>query len=324
MNAPPGFTLTQLIALLKKEQINHTIISSISQTPDQVYSLASIRNKTQNGIYYITDNHEAEWASISNSIILTNKDAAIPSSNNIVIVDNPQLVHYKLASIMEKKASPSIHPTSIIDCDAVISPSAHIGPFCVIGKCIIGDGVLLMGTITVNDGTEIRKNTVIESHSVIGARGMAWIWDDQGSRVMQPQSGGVIIEEDCIIGTGIAIVRGSLSENTIIGKGTVMAHGTKIGHGCIVGAHTHFANNVSLAGNATIGDRVFLGSGCVVSSNVTIGEGCIIGAGAVVHKSIPDTYCTIAGVPAVIIKRNNFESKPKGAPKPFYKKNTDE
>ncbi|HMT27869.1 MAG TPA: DapH/DapD/GlmU-related protein, partial [Bacteroidia bacterium] len=154
----------------------------------------------------------------------------------------------------------------------------------------------------------------------IGARGMAWIWDEDGERVMQPQTGGVIIEEDCILGTGIAIVRGSLSENTIIGKGTVMAHGTKIGHGCVVGQHVHFANNVSLAGNAILGDRVFLGSGCVVSSNVKIGEGCIVGAGAVVHKSIEENYCTVAGVPATIIKRNNFESKPKGAPRPFRSK----
>ncbi|MBL0339983.1 MAG: hypothetical protein IPP71_03135 [Bacteroidetes bacterium] len=63
-----------------------------------------------------------------------------------------------------------------------------------------------------------------------------------------------------------------------------------------------------------------MGSGCVVSSNVKIGEGCIVGAGAVVHKSIEENYCTVAGVPATIIKRNNFESKPKGAPRPFRSK----
>jgi len=324
MSTVTGFTLQQLIAFLKKEQIAHNITTSNSHPGDCVFALASLHHKTKNGIYFISGNHDEVISGISDSIVLTNQASGIASTNIIIVVENPQLVHYKLSAGLEKKAVPLIHPTAIIDPEAVISTSAHIGPYCILGKCIIDDGVVLMGTITVNDGTVIKKNTVIESHTVIGARGMAWIWDDEGNRVMQSQSGGVIIEEDCVIGTGIAIVRGSLSENTVIGKGTVMAHGTKIGHGCKIGAQTHFANNVSLAGNAIIGERVFLGSGCVISSNVIIGEGCIVGAGAVVHKSIPDTYCTIAGVPAVIIKRNNFDSKPKGAPKPFYKKNKDE
>jgi UDP-3-O-[3-hydroxymyristoyl] glucosamine N-acyltransferase len=131
--------------------------------------------------------------------------------------------------------------------------------------------------------------------------------------------GGVIIEEDCVLGSDISIVRGSLTENTVIGKGTVMAHGTKIGHGCKVGSYVHFANNVSLAGNCIISDRVFLGSACVVSSNVFLPTGCILGAGSVLNKSIEEEFVTLIGVPARVIKKNNFESKPNGAPKPFKK-----
>jgi len=320
----PGFTLRQLTDFLEQEHITYNVIRNVTKNADGTFTLCSTRNPKEKGLFYITGDPDKEINTIFNSIILVSREPLVTSENTIIIVEDPQLTHYKLALSRTVKPEPFIHPSAIIDPEAVISLSAHIGPYCIIGKCIIGDNVALLGTITVNDGTEIRKNTVIESHTVIGARGMAWIWDENGNRVMQPQHGGVLIEEDCIIGTGIAIVRGSLSENTIIGKGTVMAHGTKIGHGCKSGQFTHFANNVSLAGNANIGDRVFLGSGCVISSNVSIGEGCIVGAGAVVHKSIPDTYCTIAGVPAVIIKRNNFESKPKGAPKPFLKNKKDE
>jgi UDP-3-O-[3-hydroxymyristoyl] glucosamine N-acyltransferase len=285
-----------------------------------VFKPASIHNKILHGIYFFTGDQNLDLTGISQSIVFASHEPESESGNIIIIVSNPQLTHYKLAQIGEIKPQPGIHPTAIIDHEAVISPLAHIGPYCVIGKCTIEDNAVLMNTITVNDNCIIRKNTVIESHTVIGARGMAWIWDDQGERVMQAQSGGVIIEEECMLGTGITIVRGSLSENTIIGKGTVMAHGTRIGHGCLIGNHTHFANNVSLAGNVRTGERVFLGSGSVLSSNVFIGEGCIVGAGAVVHKSMPEPYCTIAGVPAIIIKRNNFESKPKGAPKPYQKR----
>ncbi len=316
-----GFTLTDIENFLKQSEFDYVLSGQTNLTKENYYILSSTRNKIECGLYYLSTASIDEAETISNSIIITDHQGIVPPGNIFIKVANPQLVHYKLALSIEEKVSPSIHPTAIIHPEAIISASAHIGPFCVIEKCIIGENVALLGHITINNNCEIKNNTVIESHSVIGARGMAWIWDEQGDRVMQPQTGGVVIEEDCILGTGISIVRGSLNENTIIGRGTVMAHGTKVGHGCVVGKNVHFANNVSLAGNANIGDRVFLGSGCVISSNVKIGEGCIVGAGAVVHKSIIDTYCTIAGVPATIIKRNNFESKPQGAPKPFYNKN---
>jgi len=173
--------------------------------------------------------------------------------------------------------------------------------------------------VVIEDNVILKKNSFIDSNSVIGAAGLAWIWDSNGNRIIQPQLGGVIIGEDCILATDVTIVRGSLSENTNIGTGTVIAHGTKIGHGSIINDHVHIANNVSIAGNANVGERCFLGSACVISSNITIADNCIVGAGAVVAKNVTENYVTLAGVPAKIIKRSNYEDKPKGAPKPFKK-----
>lgn len=313
------FTLKEIIQFLEKENISFEVRIGKGKFESEKFSLASTRNKIEFGIYFLDSSQHSQSGTIHNSIILTDQFDTKEGSNALIVVDDPQLTHYKLALSREEKIGAFIHPTAIIHKDAKISVSAHIGPYCVIGKCKIGEGVVLTGSVTVNDGSEIRSNTIIESQTVIGARGMAWIWDENGGRLMQPQIGGVIIEEDCIIGSGISIVRGSLSENTIIGRGTVMAHGTRIGHGSVVGKLVHFANNVSLAGNTNIADRVFLGSGSVVSSNVSISEGCIVGAGAVVHRSVEEKNCTLAGVPAVIVKRNNYESKPKGAPKPYNK-----
>lgn len=313
------FSIDDIKKYFDQRSIGFSIKGEANEVNAKTFQLASIHNKIKNGIYFIDSKNPDVASDIRNSIIITDQEVEAGQDNFYFITKNPQLAHYLLAGTLEFQASPSIHPTSIVHPEAEIAASVHIGPFCVIGKVKIEDHAALYGHITVNDNTFIGKNTVIESHTVIGARGMAWIWDDEGNRIMQPQLGGVIIEENCLIGTGIAIVRGSLSENTIIGSGTVMAHGSKVGHGCVVGKEVHFANNVSLAGNARIGDRVFLGSGCVVSSNVTVAEGCIVGAGAVVHKSVDEAYCTLAGVPATIIKRNNFEFKPKGAPKPFNK-----
>jgi UDP-3-O-[3-hydroxymyristoyl] glucosamine N-acyltransferase len=314
-----NFKISEIIDILKKFNYNFEILNKETDNNDIYYKLASVKNIIEKGLYYLTEKYMDQSLNIFNSLIITDTDNLTNLSNVYIKVDNPQLVHYKIALTVEEEFVPDIHPTAIIDKEAIIDSSALIGPYCIIRKCIIGEKVKLLGHITINDNVIIKSNTVIEGNSVIGARGMAWIWDENGDRIMQPQLGGVIIEEDCIIGTDITIVRGSLTENTFIGRGTIIAHGTKIGHGCQIGKEVHVANNVSLAGNAQIGERVFLGSGCVVSSNVHIPEGCIVGAGSVVHKSVVESYVSIAGVPGKIVKNNNFENKPSGAPKPFKK-----
>ena len=291
--------------------------SSFAHLLDKEYAPASIKSIIDGGIYFIVDGAPQLFQAIHNSIILTNKPQQSCNNNLLFVVSNPQLVHYKLTALLEVPPMAGIHPTAVISQNASIHPSAYIGPYCCIGDAIISENVCLHEHVVIKDQVIIGRGTVIDAGTSIGVRGMAWIWDDEGNRVMQPQLGGVIIGEGCTIGSNISIVRGSLSENTVIGDGTVIAHGSMIGHGAQIGRLVHFANNVSIAGNARLGDRVFLGSSCVVSSNVTVEEGCIVGAGSVVTKSCMEKNATIVGVPAQVVKRENYNSKPSGAPKPF-------
>ena len=165
-------------------------------------------------------------------------------------------------------------------------------------------------------------NTEIEPNSYIGANGVAGMWDETGKRIGQPQFGGVIVEEDCFIGSDVSIVRGSVNEETLIKRGTLIAHGTKIGHGSEIGEECHLANNVSLAGNARIGSRSFLGSACVLSSHVSIANDCVIAAGAVVAKSFTDPFLVLAGVPAKIIDKVLDDKKFNGIPQISITKKT--
>lgn len=311
-------TYSEVLESISKQEF--TIFNDVVCKPDQEFSLASLKNKVEQGLYFLSSSFESELNNISNSLILVDFEPKDYNSNTYIKVENPQLTHYSISNKFEQKPTPSIHETAIINPKAKIHKSAHIGPYCIIGDCEIEENVQLMSHITINDNVLIKKNTIIEANSLIGARGMAWIWNTKGERVMQPQLGGVIIGEECIIGSDISIVRGSLSENTYIGNGTIIAHGTKIGHGCYINNQVHMANNVSLAGNAKIGERAFLGSACTISSNVSIPEGAIVGAGAVVNKSIEIPYSTIVGVPGKVINTQNYINKPNGAPIPFKKK----
>lgn len=304
--------LKQIIEFLDANALNFKLINGEENLE---VSPASLKHMIPNGMYYTVGDFTDDISAIKKSIIIT--DSIIDTENTLIIVDNPQLVHYKICELFVEPVIPEIHETAIIHPEAIIGNSVSIGPYCVIEKCVIGDHVILKSHVVVKENSILEEHVFIDSHSCIGAPGLAWIWDENGERVRQPQLGGVIVEAYCHLATDITIVRGSLSENTTIGKSTVMAHGTKIGHGVIVGEHVHMANNVSLAGNAIIGDRSFLGSACIISSNITLPENTIVGAGAMVNKNFPDSFCTLAGIPAKIIKTENYKHKPKGAPKPF-------
>ena len=59
-------------------------------------------------------------------------------------------------------------------------------------------------------------------------------------------------------------------------------------------------------GPVRIGNGSWLGYRSEILSGVTIGEHCVVAAGAVVTKDIP-SYSIVAGIPAKVIKRYNFD-----------------
>lgn len=57
-----------------------------------------------------------------------------------------------------------------------------------------------------------------------------------------------------------------------------------------------------------IGNNCFIGIGVAIQAGTKLGNHCIVGANSVVRGEFPD-YSVIAGVPAKILKRYNFETK---------------
>lgn len=310
-----GIDFATIIELVKEIDTSAQPILPKNSLEQVQFTPASLKNIIPHGIYYRASSTDFT-GSFEESVILSDRIFETASSA-VIVVTNPQLVHYKLCSFFAPVKTHTIHPTSIIDSQAEIGNNVHIGAYSIIGKCKIGDNTRIMHHVVIEDNVMLKNDVFVDSNSVIGAAGMAWIWDENGKRILQPQLGGVIVEEFVRIATDVTIVRGSLSENTYVGPHTVIAHGSKIGHGAQLHENVHLANNVSLAGNAIIEERVFLGSASVVSPNVRVFRGNIIGAGAVVTKTYDQENVTLAGVPAKIIALNNFEKKPSGAPKPF-------
>ena len=57
-----------------------------------------------------------------------------------------------------------------------------------------------------------------------------------------------------------------------------------------------------------IGEGSWIGTHCAIIGDVHIGKHCVVAANSVVTKDVPD-YCVVAGAPARIIKKYDFETK---------------
>jgi UDP-3-O-[3-hydroxymyristoyl] glucosamine N-acyltransferase len=307
---------SDIIAFFKIKGISY----EIKGKPKNVYIISSIFYPVKNGFYFLEGDKFS--SQLKNSLILTCREIETDASNTLLIIqESPQYLFYKLLDYYYgEKSIGKICDSAKIHKEAIIGKNVQIDSFVVLGKCKIGDNTIIKSHTVVNDNVFVGKNTIIEPGCIIGATGMAWIWDHEGERIRQPQLGGVLIEDNCTIGAQSVLVRGSLNENTIIGANTVIAPGARIGHGTQIGKYVHLANNIILAGNTNIGERSFLGSGCIVSSNIKLPKNTVVGAGALVNKNFNDEFLTLIGVPAKVLLTKNYEQKSKGVPKPFKSK----
>lgn len=104
-----------------------------------------------------------------------------------------------------------------------------------------------------------------------------------------------------------------------IGEGVMFDHGT----GIVIGETTVIEDNVSLLQNVTLGgtgkehgDRhpkirsgVMIGAGAKILGNIEVGTMSKVAAGSVVLRAVPP-HCTVAGVPARVVRHHHDASCP--------------
>ena len=232
-----------------------------------------------------------------------------------LIAKNPKLILPALLSLFEvKKPNYSgIHPSAVIGKDCEISPSAWIGPLCVIGNnvkidefaqleahvyiddgCIVGSGTVIESNASVRRA-RIGKKVLLHSNSAIGCEGFGFI-PTSGRTIKIPQIGGVIIGDDVEIGACSTIDCGTIGD-TEIGDGTRIDNLVQIGHNCKIGKNCIFCSKSAVAGSSVIGDNVIFAAEAVARDHITIGSNTqIAGRGGVTHN-IPQGV-VVSGFPA--------------------------
>ena len=245
-------------------------------------------------------------------VILAEKDrgrTALPK----IIVEDPYASWAKAVRLFaqEEHFDPGVHETAIIHPEARLGKGVHIGPYCVVGKavigehtrieahCVIGDDTkigsccLFYPSVVLYPKTEIGHRVIIHSGAVIGADGFGFALVE-GRWLKVPQMGRVCIGHDVEIGANTTIDRAALDE-TRIEDGVKIDNLVQIAHNVRIGAHSAVAGCAAIAGSTTIGRSVLLGGATMVNGHIDIGDGAIVSGATTIMRSVPgkERYTTV-------------------------------
>ncbi len=91
----------------------------------------------------------------------------------VILVLDPRSAFVRLMrSYFEERIDFDISSTAVVEKEAEISPSVHIGPYSYIGRCRIGEGTIIYGHVYIYPNVTIGKNVMIHAGTVVGAHGM--------------------------------------------------------------------------------------------------------------------------------------------------------
>nr|WP_207794161.1 UDP-3-O-(3-hydroxymyristoyl)glucosamine N-acyltransferase [Ramlibacter algicola] len=206
-----------------------------------------------------------------------------------IVADDPYLYFARTTQLWKARsappAGPAIHPTAVIDADAVVDPSARVGALCVVERgARIGPGTVLKARVHVGEGCRIGARCVLHPGVVIGADGFGFA-PHQGAWVKIEQLGAVTIGDDVEIGANTCIDRGALAD-TVIEDGVKLDNLIQVGHNVRIGHHTAIAGCVGIAGSATIGAHCTIGGSAGILGHLTIADHVHVDSFTLVTRSI--------------------------------------
>lgn len=234
-------------------------------------------------------------------VLLVDEDVVYVPGKVLIYVKNPKRALATIGNVyFVEKPKPGIHPTALIDKDAVIEEGVYIGPYAVIGKTKIGARTIISANVRIYDNVQVGHDCYIKEGCIIGGEGFGFERDEGGNRFRFPQIGGVVIGDYVEIGGNCCIDRGALST-------TEIEDYVKINNLCHIAHNNHIRKNaviaacVEISGSCDIGEDTWVAPNVCIRDQRMIGSNCIVGMGSVVVKNIPDNEVWV-GNPARKLK----------------------
>lgn len=267
----------------------HRFRPAFDATPDDIVWVGTERKNSQE----ILDGTAANIIVAHHSLVCKNV-----MHKTLIICENPKIMYINIINrCLTLSERSGISCKAIVSEDAKIAEGVYVGDFSSIGRCQIGRNSQIFPNVVIYDNVTIGDNVEIHSGAVIGTPGYGYSRDESGEMVHFPHVGGVVIEDDVMIGANTVVDRGSLGD-TIIGRGSQIDNLVHVAHNVCIGKHCAIVASVMLGGSVILGDYVWISPNSSIIPAVTIGDHAYIGIGSVVTKDVPRGE-TWAGSPAL-------------------------
>lgn len=262
----------------------------------------------------------ASAALVSRGLVVDGHDAGTKALLVVGDADIAMISTLELFAPAPPARAPGVHPSAVVDPDARIDSSAHVGPLCVVERgASVGPGSVLISGVFLGANASIGARTtlhpgvsvlercavgngcILHAGVVIGADGFGYRPDPKtGMPLKIPHIGNVVIGSAVEIGANSAVDRAKFG-STIVGDGAKIDNLVQVGHNCHIGRCVILCGQVAVGGSVTIGDGAVLGGGASVRDNISIGARAQVAGRAGVTKDV-EAEAAVFGLPAVPAK----------------------
>jgi UDP-3-O-[3-hydroxymyristoyl] glucosamine N-acyltransferase len=292
------FTLAELAGRLGGE---------VDGNGDRVITgVASLKDAGPGDLTFVAGSrYQEEFSSTGAGAVIAGAKLEAPG-RDLLRVANPHLAFAQVVDLFfpPHKPSPGVHPSAVVEEEAVIDPSAAVAAFCFVGRgsrvgagtvlgpychvgpwSSIGTDTLLHPRVTLLDRSVIGCRVTIHSGTVIGSDGFGYVFDGLEHRKI-PQVGRVEIADDVEIGACVTIDRATVGA-TRIGKGTKIDNLVQIAHNVEVGEKAVIVAQVGIAGSTRIGNGALIGGQVAIAPHLVVGDGARLAARTGVLRDVP-------------------------------------
>jgi UDP-N-acetylglucosamine acyltransferase len=201
-----------------------------------------------------------------------------------------------------------IHPTAIIDHEAVIAPDVQIGPYALVeGPVEIGPGCVIEGHACLSGPLVMGRENFVGHAAVLGK--------SPQHRGYRGEPTGIQIGDQNVFREFVTVHRGTVQGNgvTVIGHRNMFMCGSHVGHDTSVGNGCTVVNNALLGGHVVLEDDCILAGATAVQQRVRIGRLAMLGGTGGTTKDVPpfilqQGYNCVTGLNIVGIRRAGFST----------------
>ena len=286
-----------------------------------IVAIATLENAGAGQISFLSNSKYRRFLSqtSASAVLITAQDVPFlaPGVSGLIVKD-PYVAFARVAQWLDTTpaAAVNIHPTAVIDASAILGKGVAVAANAVIAAgAVLGDNVQigagsfvgeyarigndskLWANTTVYHKVQLGERCIVHSGAVLGSDGFGFA-NERGRWLKIPQTGTVIIGDDCEIGASTSIDRGAI-DDTVIGDNVIIDNQCQIAHNVRIGDHTAIAGCTVVAGSTKIGRYCIIGGGVCINGHIDICDGANITGMSMVMKPITEKGVYSSGIPAV-------------------------